>query len=258
MTPTRSSAYVSSSPSSTGSVPPHTPQSALNASPYGTPYLHQPSNIPISPSSALTITPHVLDEHFCSPIQQANTQRVLEIAQQYPHPFGAELVPQPDYKPHTQSDRRRYVEQVELDPPVLFEMQNSNGLRVGLGIPIEDAVRDRFMYLVGRDDPMFEGRGPSVSIRINWPGYPPWSRQIPTRDFRSPPQPVTRAKLARNVGKAIQRFFQDMVGRPMEDESQARWRVGPGHIVAEDLMLVGLQHVSMGSWQAHVRLIRKH
>ena len=97
------------------------------------------------------------------------------------------------------------------------------------------------MKLVDRDDPMFEGRGPSVSIRLNvcllwsllspvfvivllicvaprvmnadlyvkqWPGYPPWSRQIPTRDFRSPPQPVTRAKLARNVAKTIKRFIE--------------------------------------------------
>lgn len=41
----------------------------------------------------------------------------------------------------------------------------------------------------------------------------------------------------------------------MEDSSQARWRVGAHHIKLDDLMLVGLQHVSMGSWQAHVRLV---
>lgn len=40
-----------------------------------------------------------------------------------------------------------------------------------------------------------------------WPGYAPWSRQIPTRDFRSPPGPITRSKLAKNVAKTIQRFI---------------------------------------------------
>ena len=37
----------------------------------------------------------------------------------------------------------------------------------GCGIPLEDAFKARFSKLEGRDDPMFEGRGPSVSIRLN-------------------------------------------------------------------------------------------
>lgn len=107
---------------------------------------------------------------------------------------------------------------------------------------------------------------------MQWPGYAPWYRLIPTRDFRSPPQPVTRAKLARSVAKVIKRFIdvslftfclsppslnrlQDMTDRRMEDEAEAKWRVGGRHIRAEDLVLVGLQHVSMGSWQAHVRVV---
>lgn len=41
-----------------------------------------------------------------------------------------------------------------------------------------------------------------------WPGYQPWSRQIPTKDFRSPPGPITRAKLAKNVAKCVERFLE--------------------------------------------------
>ncbi|OJT09818.1 hypothetical protein TRAPUB_13688 [Trametes pubescens] len=52
-----------------------------------------------------------------------------------------------------------------------------------------------------------------------------------------------------------------MTGRRMEDEDgpEAKWRVGDGYITVnvEDLVLVGLQHVSMGSWQAHVRVLRR-
>ena len=40
-----------------------------------------------------------------------------------------------------------------------------------------------------------------------WPGYQPWSRQVPTRDFRNPPGPITRAKLAKNVAKSVARFI---------------------------------------------------
>ncbi|KAI0666752.1 hypothetical protein C8Q78DRAFT_1072139 [Trametes maxima] len=181
-------------------------------------------------------------------------QRVLVLAQHYRHPLGGELVPQTDYRPHTQSDRRRYVEQVQLEPPILFFTQHPDGM----GIPLKDAISSRFMQLVNRDDSMFEGRGPSVSIRLNWPGYAPWTRQIPTKDFRSPPHPITRSKLARNVAKVIKRFIDEMQDLSQEDESMARWRVGKNYIKLEDLMLVGLQHVSMGSWQAHVRLVKRH
>ncbi len=51
---------------------------------------------------------------------------------------------------------------------------------------------------------------------------------------------------------------QEMESQSQEDAGEAKWRVGSRGIKLEDLMLVGLQHVSMGSWQAHVRLIRRH
>ena len=44
-------------------------------------------------------------------------------------------------------------------------------------------------------------------MQYQWPGYQPWSRQIPTRDFRNPPGPITRAKLAKNVAKSVARFI---------------------------------------------------
>ncbi|KAI0820365.1 hypothetical protein BC628DRAFT_1330692 [Trametes gibbosa] len=248
MTPTPTS-RSHSSPSSIGSHPPVTPQTPYTSSPFGTPFINHATNSPLSPQHR-TIQPLALGlvhTHDEAP------QKVLPLAQMYGHPSGGELVPQPDYRPHTQSDRRRYVEQVELDPPILFFTQNP----LAMGIPLGDAISSRFMQLVDRDDPMLKDRGPSVSIRLNWPGYAPWSRQIPTRDFRSPPQPVTRAKLARNVAKTIKRFIDEMDNHRMEDDSQAMWRVGKHHIRLEDLLLVGLQHVSMGSWQAHVRLIRR-
>ena len=52
--------------------------------------------------------------------------------------------------------------------------------------------------------------------------------------------------------------LQDVQSKPMEEDADPRWRVGGDHgIKLEDLELVGLQHVSMGSWQAHLRLRRR-
>ena len=73
------------------------------------------------------------------------------------------MVPQKRYKPHTSSDRRRYVEEVQLDPSIYFYMSKPGEL----GIPLRDALHGRFAKLVGRDDRMFQERGPSVSVRLN-------------------------------------------------------------------------------------------
>lgn len=132
------------------------------------------------------------------------------------------FIPQAIYKPHTNSDRKRYVEEVSLEGPLYFAMDGPTEY----GIPLIDALHSRTKRLVDREKPVFEGRGPSVSIRLEvsrissilpiplltgmssqWPGYRQWTRQIPTKDFRSPPGPITMAKLAKNVAKCVQRFI---------------------------------------------------
>lgn len=136
-------------------------------------------------------------------------------------PTAGPFIPQPMYKPHTNSDLRRYVEEVDLDEPIYFWMENPSEC----GISLSDALHSRVRRLLNREQTVFEGRGPSVSIRLEvrlvlsnvenvslkshfqWPGYRQWSRQIPTKDFRTPPGPITRAKLAKNVAKCVQRFI---------------------------------------------------
>lgn len=77
------------------------------------------------------------------------------------------MVPQKRYKPHTSSDRRRYVEEVQLEEPIPFFMLKPEEE----GIPLVDAMHNRFARLVGRDDQMFADRGPSISVRINVCSY---------------------------------------------------------------------------------------
>ncbi|KAF9076540.1 hypothetical protein BDP27DRAFT_802711 [Rhodocollybia butyracea] len=164
------------------------------------------------------------------------------------------FIPQNMYKPHTNSDRLRHVEEIDLDEPIYFWMENPSEC----GISLSDALHSRVRRLLDRDKTVFEGRGPSVSIRLEWPGYRPWSRQIPTKDFRTPPGPITRAKLAKNVAKCVLRFISERQNHSLEDEYNSRWRVSSGKssIKLEDLILVSFHHVSMGSWQPHLRLAR--
>ncbi|KAH0582942.1 hypothetical protein H2248_010841 [Termitomyces sp. 'cryptogamus'] len=164
------------------------------------------------------------------------------------------FVPQKMYMPNTNSDRRRYVEEIDLQRPIYFWMESPDEC----GISLIDALHSRVRRLRQRDEPVFEGRGPSISVRIQWPGYRPWSRQIPTKDFRSPPQPITKAKLAKNIAKCVERFLSARTGTPLEDDVDPRWKVGLRNheIKLEDLYLVSMHHVSMGSWQPHLRLRR--
>jgi len=50
----------------------------------------------------------------------------------------------------------------------------------------------------------------------------------------------------------------DRKSLPLEEESDPRWRIGdgPDDIKLEDLVLVSIHHVSLGSWQPHLRLVR--
>ncbi|KAJ3571906.1 hypothetical protein NP233_g3436 [Leucocoprinus birnbaumii] len=169
--------------------------------------------------------------------------------------FTGPFVPQQMYKPHTNSDRKRYVEEIELDPPIFFWMTGPEEC----GISLTDALHSRVKRLRDRDLPVFEGRGPSVSIRLEWPGYRQWSRQIPTKDFRSPPGPITLAKLAKNVAKCVQRFIEERQHSRLEDDADPRWQVGlngKGVITLDDIVLVSMYHVSLGSWQPQLRLKR--
>ena len=72
------------------------------------------------------------------------------------------FIPQPMYKPHTTSDRKRYVEDVRLEAPIYFFVEHSGQC----GISLHDALHSRVKNLVNREQVVFEGRGPSVSIRL--------------------------------------------------------------------------------------------
>ncbi|KAH7907264.1 hypothetical protein BJ138DRAFT_521918 [Hygrophoropsis aurantiaca] len=162
------------------------------------------------------------------------------------------FVPQSIYQPHTLADRERYIAKASLSPPIVFHVEDP----YEWGIPLEDASRMKMKRLIGKEDLMFEDCGPSVSIRIQWPGYDSWTRQIPTKDFRVPKGPITRAKLAKNVANCLRRFIEKKAKEPMHEDAEKKWRVGPRHIKVEDLILVSLHHISQGSWQPQLRLRR--
>ncbi|KDQ61577.1 hypothetical protein JAAARDRAFT_123166 [Jaapia argillacea MUCL 33604] len=159
------------------------------------------------------------------------------------------LVPQKMYRPQTSSDRRRYIDEVRFDPPIYFGRDQLHG------VPLNEILNGNGQIYNGSEE-VFKNCGPSISIRINWRGYEPWSKQIPTKNWKNPPGPITRQKLAKQVARRIEEFVDCMKSCEMDEEADQRWRVGSHGISVSNLTLVSLHHVSKGSWQPQLRVIR--
>ena len=56
------------------------------------------------------------------------------------------------------------------------------------------------------------------------------------------------------MARSVQRFIEEMNCKVLEEEADPAWVVGRARngILLEDLALVRLEHVSKGSWQAHL------
>ncbi|KAG8220889.1 hypothetical protein J3R82DRAFT_2388 [Butyriboletus roseoflavus] len=195
-----------------------------------------------APASPLPVEPHVVTQVLMPHILE--WKRVIMLC------GTNDFVPQTVYQPYTEADRKRYIRDVELKETIFFHTDDSSEL----GVSLDDALKQKLGHLNGKDHRMFNDCGPSVSIRIQWPGYAPWSKQIPTMDFKTPKGHITRAKLAKNIATCVSRFAADMQEKPMEAESDIRWKIGEQHIKVGDLILVSLHHVSKGSWQPQLRL----
>ncbi|KIJ60484.1 hypothetical protein HYDPIDRAFT_98644 [Hydnomerulius pinastri MD-312] len=162
------------------------------------------------------------------------------------------FVPQRVYQPYTKADRLRYVRDAQLKEPIFFYSSQPSEWGISLG----DALKARLKQLKDKDEAVFIGCGPSVSIRLQWPGYRPWTKQIPTMDFKTPKRPITKAKLAKNIANCVRRFIEMTGKQAIDADVDRRWRVGKQNIEVEDLMLVSLHHVTAGSWQPQLRLRR--
>jgi len=114
---------------------------------------------------------------------------------------------------------------------------------------MRDALDRIYTGLIARDDrSMFTQCGASITLRIEWPGYKPWSHQIRTTDWRKARNPITLARLSFLIAKSIAAFIQDMEHTEINAE-HATWKVGTGHINIDNLVLVCLDPVSKSSWQ---------
>ncbi|KAG1867274.1 hypothetical protein DFJ58DRAFT_769234 [Suillus subalutaceus] len=132
--------------------------------------------------------------------------------------------------------------------PVVFNVAE------GAGIPLQLLLHRQTIQLQGGNDSISDMSGDTISIRIEWPGYKSFTKQIASKDWKKTRSPNTRERLAMKVAGAVQSFFKKHANTPC-DPPDSRWRIGPNGIRFEDLALVSLHRVSQGSWQPKLCLL---
>ncbi|KAI9461957.1 hypothetical protein BJY52DRAFT_1222161 [Lactarius psammicola] len=159
---------------------------------------------------------------------------------------GGTVVPQRIWAPQNEAQRHAHV---PLNMPIFFVHND----RVNLGLPVVIAASRDCMTLLGAGTAAPVGDCSTTFIRINWPGYGEWSTQIMTKDQTPAHKTITVEKFAKRVASAVCRFMDET---SRLHGSEARWRIGPGGITRDHVILIGAVQVSQGSWQPILQLNR--
>jgi len=128
--------------------------------------------------------------------------------------------------------------QIPLEEPIKFSVQGNPGF------PLKHALEKNYRELDGRDEEMLVNASAGISIRLESTDYPSWSRQIKTHDWSRGRRPISRAKLATEIAKVVDRFVKDMCKRS-----------GSCNIDTNRLALTALKQVSKSSWQPELFII---
>ncbi|KAH8995949.1 hypothetical protein EDB92DRAFT_1967189 [Lactarius akahatsu] len=138
--------------------------------------------------------------------------------------------------------------------PLMMPIHFVHNDRVNLGLPIVLVATHRCMTLLDAGNPAPVGDCSTIFIRINWPGYGEWSSQkIMTRDQTPAHNTITVEKFAKHVASAVCRFMDEQL---RVYGGEALWRIWPGGITKDHVILIGVVHVSQGSWQPILQLNR--
>jgi len=159
------------------------------------------------------------------------------------------MVPQGFWVPHTNTDRRQHVAEAELQMPIFFEDTNGR-----LGITLEAAASGRCHGLLNAQCFAPLGNKSTTHIRILWPGYVEFKRQVQIRDETSVRNPITIFRFAYHIGRSVDAFFR--ARQPDAGYSDPRWRIGEGGISPREIIIIGAIHVSIGGWQPILQLNR--
>ncbi|KAH9034658.1 hypothetical protein EDB84DRAFT_56138 [Lactarius hengduanensis] len=158
------------------------------------------------------------------------------------------VVPQTLWTPLHRADFRQHVEDADLQLPIFFI--HGNGI---LGLSLEDAANGRCHNLRDANAHAQLGGKTTTHIRISWPGYQDFKRQVQIRDETTAHNPITVARFAQHVGRSVDAFLSS-ISRENLKSSNLRWEIGNNEINRANIRVIGAVHVSAGSWMPILQL----
>ncbi|KAI9454272.1 hypothetical protein F5148DRAFT_1288743 [Russula earlei] len=148
------------------------------------------------------------------------------------------VLPQRRWIPADEVDVRRYESPV-LQLPIFFIDSHGGG-----GFWLSDILHNRDHNLHNADSEASLGGGTTVHIRINWPGYGDWKRQIQNETHLR--KSITLARFMKLVGASVEMFLnQWMASGHVVD---TRWGIGMQGITQSHVKIIGAMHVSTHAW----------
>lgn len=161
------------------------------------------------------------------------------------------VVPQELWSPQNVVDYRQHVTQAELQMPIFFAQEHGH-----LGLSLDDAINGRCQTLRdGRMQAPLGGKA-TTHMRIKWPGYCEFRRQIQIRDETVAQNPITFAMFAHHIGRSVDAFIRSAT--PLLDSSRDAsvecWRFEPRGVDPAKIRVIGAIHVSAGSWMPILQL----
>ncbi|KAH9053779.1 hypothetical protein EDB87DRAFT_1689916 [Lactarius vividus] len=161
------------------------------------------------------------------------------------------ILPQQRWTPADEVDVRRHVVGAVFQLPIYFV--NSNG---SIGFPLPDILQGRDRDLRNANDFAPLGGRTATHIRINWPGYMYWKRQVATRDETHARNPITLARFMRHLGTSVDRFLRECIAHGSVARDP-RWQIGGhGGITQAEVKVIGAIQVSANSWMPIIQLTR--
>jgi len=157
------------------------------------------------------------------------------------------VVPQVLWSPQNVNDFRLHVSDAILQMPIFFTHVNGT-----LGLSLSDAANGRCQTLCnGREQAQLGGKV-TTHIRILWPGYNDYKRQVQIKDETAAKNPITVGKFAHHIGRTVEAFLREMTPNPARRAD--RWIIGQGGVVPANIRVIGAIHVSAGTWMPILQL----
>ncbi|KAI9451556.1 hypothetical protein BJY52DRAFT_1226565 [Lactarius psammicola] len=125
-----------------------------------------------------------------------------------------------------------------------------------LGVPYKNLSASKFLYnATAHVPPLLKRSNLNARIRILWPGYKTFHYEFRIFDQKlGKDVPITMSRLVERVARGLHRLYLEGVRNPKTFDE--RWKLGEGGVLLEEIKIIGLLHVSQGTWMPMLHLTR--